>query len=59
MAGALQTAAAAWPNHIEETPQDLAIKATLFDLAGRDSAPIRKRLAEIGYRHPDYLRKAV
>ena len=57
--GALQTAAAAWPTGVEETPQDLALKATLFDLAGRDSAPIRKRLAAIGYRHPDYLKKAV
>ena len=57
--GALQTAAAAWPKGVEDTPQDLALKATLFDLAGRDSGPIRKRLAAIGYRHPDYLKKAV
>ena len=57
--GAWQTAAAAWPQGIEEKPQELARKATLFDLAGRDSERIRKRLAAIGYRHPDYLKKAV
>ena len=56
--GAWRAAADAWPKGIEEAPRDLARKAILFDLAGRDSAPIRKRLAEIGYRHPDYLRRA-
>jgi len=55
--GALQAGVDAWPKDIEETPQDLARKAILFDLAGRDSGPIRKRLADMGYRHPDYLRR--
>ena len=56
--GAWQTAAAAWPKGIEETPHELARKAMLFDLVGRDSGSIRKRLAAIGYRHPDYITKA-
>lgn len=55
--GALQAAVDAWPKDIEETPQDLARKALLFDLAGRDSGPIRKRLAAMGYRNPDYLKR--
>ena len=55
--GAWQAAADAWPKGIEEAPRDLARKAILLDLAGRDSTPIRKRLAAIGYRHPDYLRR--
>jgi tetratricopeptide (TPR) repeat protein len=54
---ALQAGVAAWPKDIEETPRDLARKAILFDLAGRDPGPIRKRLAAMGYRHPDYLRR--
>ena len=57
--GALQAAVDSWPKDIEETPQDLARKAILFDLSGRDSAPIRKRLASMGYRHPDYVRRIV
>ncbi len=57
--GALQAAVEAWPKNIEETPQDLARKAILLDLAGGDSAPLRKRLAAMGYRHPDYLRRIV
>jgi tetratricopeptide (TPR) repeat protein len=55
--GAWQAAIEAWPRGIEEAPRDLARKATLFDLAGRDSGPIRKRLAAMGYRHPDYLKR--
>jgi tetratricopeptide (TPR) repeat protein len=55
--GAWQAAIDAWPKGIEESPRDLARKATLFDLAGRDSGPIRKRLAAMGYRHPDYLKR--
>ena len=55
--GAWRAAADAWPKDIEEAPRDLARKAILFDVAGRDSRPIRKRLAAIGYRHPDYLRR--
>jgi tetratricopeptide (TPR) repeat protein len=55
--GALQAAVDAWPKDIEETPQDLARKALLFDLASRDSGPIRRRLAAMGYRNPDYLKR--
>jgi hypothetical protein len=55
--GAWQAAIRAWPRGIEESPGDLARKAILFDLAGHDSGPIRKRLSAMGYRHPDYIRR--
>ncbi len=54
--GALQTAASTWPEGIEEGPQDLALKARLFDLTGRSSAALRSRLDAMGYRYPDYQR---
>lgn len=55
--GAFQAGVAAWPRNIEEAPSDLARKAKLFDLAGRDSRAIRERLTAMGYRHPDYPMK--
>ena len=56
-AGALQTALSSWPKGIEEAPSALARKTALFDRAGLDSMPIRRRLSAMGYRHPEYLRK--
>lgn len=57
--GAFEAAVAAWPRNIEEAPSDLARKARLFDLVGRDSGAIRERLARMGYRHPDYPMKSL
>lgn len=51
----LRAAIAAWPKGVEEAPQELAMKATLLDLAAQDSKPIRNRLAAMGYRHPLYV----
>ena len=57
--GALQAAVSAWPKGVEERPGELARKAKLFDLVGRDASAIRNRLAAMGYRHPDYRAKSL
>ena len=54
---AFEAAAEMWPQNIEEAPQELARKARIYQLAGRDPTVIRKQLAAMGYRHPEYLRR--
>jgi tetratricopeptide (TPR) repeat protein len=58
-AGALQSAQAAWPKNIEETPSELALHAMLLARLGQKSVAIEQRLSAIGYRHPYYLKKGV
>lgn len=57
---AFRRAAAAWPQGIEERPFELADHALLLQRVGRtdEANALRRRLAAMGYRHPDYLRAA-
>ncbi|MDQ3077971.1 MAG: TIR domain-containing protein [Pseudomonadota bacterium] len=54
--GALEEALDVWPKGIEESPRELAQRAILLARLGRSSAALDKRLAAMGYRHPDYRR---
>lgn len=53
--GALEDALAAFPKRTELAPGDLAQEALVLRRLGRDSSAIEKRLASIGYRHPEYI----
>ena len=57
-ADAYRRALAAWPEGVELEPRRLALRAILLHRAGRraEAEPLTKRLAAIGYRHPDYLK---
>jgi len=55
-ARAYASALAAWPQGVEERPRELATRAYLLDKAGMDAAAadLRRRLAAIGYRQPQF-----
>ena len=57
--GAYEGAAAAWPQGIEEQPQELADHAKLLKRLGqrREAAALAQRLASMGYRRPDFRRE--
>jgi tetratricopeptide (TPR) repeat protein len=54
-----QGALSAWPQGVEEQPQELADHAILLKRLGRrqEASDLARRLAAIGYRHPDYRRE--
>ena len=56
---AYQAAISAWPQGVEEQPQELADHAVLLKRLGRrqEAAAIAKQLAAMGYRRPDYRRE--
>jgi tetratricopeptide (TPR) repeat protein len=56
---AYQTALSGWPEGVEEQPQELADHAILLKRMGRrqEAADLARRLAAMGYRHPDYRRE--
>ena len=51
-------ALAAWPRGVEVEPRRLALRVLLLRRTGRSSEaqPLIRRLAAMGYRHPDYVR---
>jgi tetratricopeptide (TPR) repeat protein len=55
--GAYERALAAWPKNVEERPSELADHAILLRRLGQqaEASRLAQRLAEMGYRHPDYL----
>jgi len=55
--GAHERALAAWPKGVEERPRELADRAILLSRLGErvEADNLSRRLAAMGYRHPDFL----